>query len=441
MTTSDISLAAAPAGSDDYEAAFPLWLRFLRQVLPLLVGFIAVFAIAIGFTTVSIVEGLHKDAAQTRAATIARIARAAAPDLWYELLATKDPRALWARPEARRLAALLTASADRQTGELKLYSAEGIVLFSTEDEDIGESDDGVTLAETVAEDEPEMSSETGADGTTLYEFYVPYRDPNHDPMLVFELYEPTERLDSLLSQSGLALVGLGVVLLILLVVVLTRLVRRAQGALDHRSALVAALRGRLEALVSQTASRAVRAATGSEATSQRNQCAVLYTDIRGFTTYCEHNTPEVVMGMLNEIMGLQIDAVGEHGGDVDKLVGDALLARFDGPDRRRRALDAALAIQRRLVASGNLMPVGIGLFDGPVVSGTIGPAYRRDFTIIGDTVNAAARLCAAAAAGEVVATVDLLPDQEIAGFGTPEALQVKGRVEPLSVRRWRAEAA
>jgi len=146
-----------------------------------------------------------------------------------------------------------------------------------------------------------------------------------------------------------------------------------------------------------------------------------------------------VVWFLNELMGIQVAAVEAHGGDVDKMIGDALLARFDGRDAEARALAAARDVQAELARANLPRPVGIGVYTGEVISGAVGSARRRDFTVIGDGVNVAARLCSAAAAGEIVADADTLATAggtAADGFGPEEAISVKGRREPVRVRRY-----
>ena len=166
--------------------------------------------------------------------------------------------------------------------------------------------------------------------------------------------------------------------------------------------------------------------------SRKVACALLYSDVRDFTGFAEAETPEAVVSYLNRLMTLQVEAVRAHDGDVDKMIGDALLARFDGPDAGRRAIDAAKDLLNRVDAEALPRGVGVGVYEGVVISGAVGARNRRDFTVIGDAVNVSARLCSAAAAGELVS------DTALAGtdFGPAETLQVKGRQGGLEVRRW-----
>ena len=81
------------------------------------------------------------------------------------------------------------------------------------------------------------------------------------------------------------------------------------------------------------------------------------------------------------------------------MIGDAVLARFHGPDRARQAVVTAIAIQRAVMADRDCpWGVGIGIFSGPAVAGLIGAGDRLDYTVIGDSVNTVARLCALAGA-------------------------------------------
>jgi len=136
-------------------------------------------------------------------------------------------------------------------------------------------------------------------------------------------------------------------------------------------------------------------------------------------------------------MTLQVEAIKRHGGDVDKMIGDAVLARFDGEDGGGLAIAAARDIQSALGRESFPRALGIGIHRGNVISGAIGPEERRDFTVIGDAVNISARLCAAAAAHEIVVDAGLAGDD----FGPVEKIAVKGRRQPVSIRRRRQPPA
>ena len=117
------------------------------------------------------------------------------------------------------------------------------------------------------------------------------------------------------------------------------------------------------------------------------------------------------------------------------MIGDAVLARFHGSDGAARAVDAALAMQVAIRSSGLPRGIGVGLFSGPVVAGLIGSGDRPDYTVVGDSVNSAARLCAAAREGEIIADSKTAAQAPTAAFGPAEPIRVKGRAGVLTVRR------
>jgi class 3 adenylate cyclase len=229
------------------------------------------------------------------------------------------------------------------------------------------------------------------------------------------------------------------VLLILLIASLLLVVNRAQGLLDRHARLLIELRQKLERYVSQSAIEAARSeALAGVTVARRIRCTLLFADVRSFTGFAETAPPEAVASFLTEIATAISLSARDHRGDVDKFLGDGALIRFEGTDREQRAVAAARAIL--VMLDGRHLPrnVGIGLFDGVALLTVIGAGDRRDFTIVGDSVNIASRLCAAAAPGEIVADESILVKLADGGreFGAASELAIRGRVGPLRVRRW-----
>jgi adenylate cyclase len=144
----------------------------------------------------------------------------------------------------------------------------------------------------------------------------------------------------------------------------------------------------------------------TEKKGERIPLTILFTDIRSFTSYAENKQPESVVESLNKILNFQSEIIHKNGGDIDKYVGDEVVAFFTQKNPELAACRSALQIQRELAANraaeyGNLQ-VGIGINQGEVILGMVGSERRADFTIIGDNVNTASRLCDVAQGGQII---------------------------------------
>jgi adenylate cyclase len=132
-------------------------------------------------------------------------------------------------------------------------------------------------------------------------------------------------------------------------------------------------------------------------TGERREVTVMFVDVRDFTPFAEANTAEDTVARLNALFEIVVPAVVDAGGHVNKFLGDGALAVFGAPndlaDHADAAVNAARLIQR-LVAERfeGALRVGIGINTGVVIAGTIGGAGKLEFTLIGDTVNVAARV-------------------------------------------------
>lgn len=132
-------------------------------------------------------------------------------------------------------------------------------------------------------------------------------------------------------------------------------------------------------------------------TGERRDVTVMFVDVRDFTPFAEANTAEDTVAYLNALFEIVVPAVLDAGGHVNKYLGDGAMAVFGAPNNLARhadaAVTAALRIQR-LVAErfDGTIRIGIGINTGQVIAGTIGGGGKLEFTLIGDTVNVAARV-------------------------------------------------
>lgn len=143
---------------------------------------------------------------------------------------------------------------------------------------------------------------------------------------------------------------------------------------------------------------------------------VLFADLRGYTTIAERLNPATVVALLESYFDLLVRAVEGHDGTVFHLAGDSLMAGFGLADPAAEPTQLAVAASRRIVEAfapeaarwqrryGVVSGVGIGVHVGELAYAELGPTTHRHRTLIGDTVNVAARLCQRARAGEVLMT-------------------------------------
>ena len=138
---------------------------------------------------------------------------------------------------------------------------------------------------------------------------------------------------------------------------------------------------------------------------ERMDATVLFSDLRGFTTFAEARDPEQVIDVLNRYLTAMSDSILDHGGTLVAYMGDGIMAVFGAPVASADHADRALAAARDMLARleqfnawirerghGDGFKMGIGLHSGPVMSGNVGSARRLEYAAIGDTTNTAARL-------------------------------------------------
>jgi len=168
---------------------------------------------------------------------------------------------------------------------------------------------------------------------------------------------------------------------------------------------------------------------------------VLFVDVRGFTSLAEQLPPDQVVARLNRFYAIASHAIFERDGTLDKLVGDQAMGFFGAPlhgkDHPRRAVETALKI---LSAMHGLDPrhqlqIGAGVASGEAFVGNVGNAGVTDYTVIGDTVNVAARLQAIAGPGELLVSEDTYAHVASDFPNAPaRELGLKGKNLPITAR-------
>lgn len=216
---------------------------------------------------------------------------------------------------------------------------------------------------------------------------------------------------------------------------------------EEKSRQETATRERFQRLLSpDLAEMVVSGALNVEKGGINRVATVMFVDIRGFTSMSENIQAAEVLQMLNEYYEKIVDIVFAHEGTVDKFIGDAIMVIWGAPvshdDDPSRAVRAAVDIRRELIAFNRQrvahgkkeIKIGIGINTGNVVAGYIGSTQTMSYSVVGDTVNTASRLCSAAQAGEIIiseatyaATGGAFPTEKL------EALKVKGKLSTLKV--------
>jgi adenylate cyclase len=183
---------------------------------------------------------------------------------------------------------------------------------------------------------------------------------------------------------------------------------------------------------------------------ERRHVAVLFADIRGFTPVAAQMAPDDTARLLNEFFSEMVDCVFRHGGTLDKFLGDAVMAQWGAPLSAHDDADRALESARDMLAAVDALNlrwreegrpglhIGIGLNYGEVFAGYTGSERRLEYTVIGDTVNTASRLCAWAEGREILMTSAMC-----SALVRPHAIEarsplvLRGKLEPVPVFRAR----
>jgi adenylate cyclase len=177
---------------------------------------------------------------------------------------------------------------------------------------------------------------------------------------------------------------------------------------------------------------------GMALAGQTRDVTVLFSDIRGFTNLAENMDPRRVFEMLNRSLSTQMKVVEDHHGIIDKMSGDEIMVVFEGPKMARNALECGVGIVKALVSSeghqaADGIGVGIGINTGPVYIGSIGSETMKDYTVVGNTVNIAAKLCGFAKKFQILfteATKELIERSEFY-YQSLGKIAVKGVTSPL----------
>ncbi len=183
-------------------------------------------------------------------------------------------------------------------------------------------------------------------------------------------------------------------------------------------------------------------ASGTDAKAVHQNVSVLFSDIRNFSTISEKLNPEEIVKVINVYFDLQTRIIESYNGVVDKFMGDQIMAVFQGENMADNTLRSAVEIQQqikqlnteRLAKGLVILETGIGINSGPAVMGNMGSTHRMDYTVIGDVVNVAARLCSLALSGQIITSLSIARSGN-AAYPTSrlKSITVKGRKQMIDI--------
>lgn len=181
---------------------------------------------------------------------------------------------------------------------------------------------------------------------------------------------------------------------------------------------------------------------------EKKPVVIFFSDIRGFTPMSEKMQPDQITTLLTEYFTEMVEIIFEHGGTLDKFIGDAIMAIWGAPipheDDADRAMRAAIEMQKVLgelnkkwTSEGRPeVHIGIGINFGDVFAGNIGSERRLEYTVIGDPVNTASRLCSKAAPGEILISEPFYKSlKQPPKVEALEPIQLKGKAQAVPVYR------
>lgn len=325
--------------------------------------------------------------------------------------------------------------------KVKVFSREGVILYDhehPENEGLLYDDIQGEGFQTALADNTFFQEEEDPDGRRFIEVYVPVHAANTSEVVgVLEIYEDVSRFEAIVVEALKEALVVPTLIFMVFNLMLLVLVFKADRVISANTTFLISVRQQMEKYISRSATEAIYHAVSDEKElfkGEAKEVVIFFSDIRGFTSFSEHERPELVVEYLNQVFELQANIIHQYHGVIDKFIGDEIMAAFEVEDIRS-AVQAGLDIQQAIGMDTTIpFELGIGIHVGEALVGSIGTHDRRDYTVIGNIVNTGARFCGAAKGGEVIISevvYEQLDDTLKQHFKPSEPLQLKGKNEVI----------
>ncbi len=404
------------------EKPYPLLRNFAFYVLPLLLIGVVGLSFSLRETIATSIEAFQAESDRNNATFVIKTAFQTDTSQWRALI---DGSSQFIAPT------ITSEFGERGIFCMSIQTAAGKTIYAGSVVDRCKVPTPEAFDETVESGLPELQENIAYEGywTTL----MSLRDPGGGPDLLVAISRPSGGLERTVGNlTNTRTLLFGSVFLLACGFALW-LVYRAQGRLQMSFDALNRARIAMEPFLSKSARE--NALLGKPAATRHN-AVVMFADLRNFSGFAETAPIESTADLLDSFVSITTEAVERHGGEVDKHLGDGILAWFRGEHANDRSIKAAIdcingcrGLDRR---------PGIGLFRGEVVAASLGHGDRMDFTILGRVVNLASRLCSSAKEGEIAAPADFEGfDDNLCELVRRETVNYKNHTTPIVTHHYK----
>ncbi|MDH5654412.1 MAG: adenylate/guanylate cyclase domain-containing protein [Spirochaetia bacterium] len=338
--------------------------------------------------------------------------------------------------------------------EFNLYNRKKILAFSNDKSKIGKtfSSDKILWDPFTEQNQTEFfieKTDTENRDFRILKFYFPLKSPSKKSIGIAEIHYNLNRVDQNINQTLIKIMsftisGILIVFFILFIIIF----KASRDLIKYQKSET--IKNDLMRYFSPQVADSIISRKSEEIFGKpsREEVAILFMDIRGFTSQAENDDPGEIFELLNQFYEEMIEVIFKYNGVLDKIIGDSLMALFGVPLPDENKCDDALktAIEMQQIAnnfniilteknSGKNFPIGIGINVGNCMAGNLGSEKRKiEYTVIGDPVNTAARLQGLAGPGEIIISEDVKYQLKGSYDTTPlDDIKLKGKEKAIKV--------